>query len=125
MANVNCLYIVCWRPFLATVALLLIASTSNAQTNSLAKDEFDFDAKPHCSFGLAKSLLKANGEKPTGLMASKHGWDIEIYQNPETTSWALLGRRNAQDASKKLCYLDNGVSDYKKAKWYKEYFGNQ
>lgn len=125
MANVNCLNIVCWRPFLATVALLLIASTSNAQTNSLAKDEFDFNAKPFCNFGMAESVLQATGAKPTGLVAKKNGWDVEIFQNPETSSWVVLGRRITEDASKMLCLLDNGRRDYKKTKWYKEYFGNQ
>jgi hypothetical protein len=56
------------------------------------------------------------------MTASTPEWDLEIYLNPESKSWMLVGKAKNSNDSRQLCDLAVGTEDYTKQKWYQEYF---
>lgn len=107
---------------LALSALSGIAPTDTAHADSRAEDEFGLRITPMCSYTWKSAVDRASGDKPTGQIRSIKLWDLEIYENPQTKSWTLLGQSNTEGATKKLCYLSNGSGDYTQEKWYRRYF---
>ncbi len=73
-----------------------------------------------------KSLLtNIAGQMPTGFKASSGRWEMEIFQNPETLSWTLVGKSLApEDAhSSKLCRIAGAIgTTYSAEKWFQLYF---
>jgi hypothetical protein len=62
---------------------------------------------------------------PTGVKASSDRWEMEIFQNPETLSWTLVGKSLApEDAhSSKLCRIAGAIGTmYSGEKWCQLYF---
>ena len=81
--------------------------------------------KPICDldFLVIDSIRDEHGEKPTGEKVSTQNWNMEIYANPQTGTWSLLGRsKDAKAASDEICYLATGKTSYKQASWYQSNF---
>jgi len=78
--------------------------------------------EPVCDFGfrVKSALINIAKQTPTGIKASNDKWEMEIYNNPETNSWTLVGKSKAPDASaNKLCRLASAQqSPYAIEKWY-------
>lgn len=61
----------------------------------------------------------------TGNSAMAGEWEMEVFNNPESKSWTLVGKSRAGEAnSSKLCRISSGQqSPYEEQPWFKKYFG--
>ncbi len=114
---------------LAAAAFTVVAFALPAQAGEWERerDSTGLYKEPVCEMGhrVKNLLVNIARQTPTGLTASNDKWDMEIYNNPETNSWTLVGKSKAPEAahSSKLCRLASGLqTPYAKEKWYAQDF---
>lgn len=108
---------------LKTTLISSIFAVNALSTPAFANDELS--QKPSCdmNFLVTDSLRDHAGVVPTGEKASNKQWDMEIYANPKTGTWVLLGKSKDPKAdSEELCYLAKGSSPYRQTAWYQANF---
>lgn len=112
----------------AAVGICLPASAvAESLETQRERDQIGLYRQPVCDVGYrVKSLLTTIAKQaPTGIKARSDRWEMEIFQNPETLSWTLVGKSLAlEDAhSSKLCRIAGAIgSTYSNEKWYQLYF---
>lgn len=117
---------------LAAAAFTVVAFALPAQAGEWERerDTNGLYKEPVCEIGYRVKSLLVNiaRQQPTGIKASNDKWDMEIYNNPETNSWTLVGKSKAPEAahSSKLCRLASGLqTPYVQEKWYALDFAKQ
>ncbi|GAA4340339.1 hypothetical protein GCM10023165_20260 [Variovorax defluvii] len=91
------------------------------------RDAMGLYKEPVCDFGfrVKSALTNIAKQHSTGVKATTAQWEMEVFNNPDSKSWTLVGKSKAPDASpNKLCRLSGGQqSPYDEQPWFKEYFG--
>lgn len=118
------------RPVLLTMTFSILAAGYPAQAAEWERDrdEIGLYKEPVCDYGfrVKSALINIAKQAPTGITATNASWEMEVFNNPESKSWTLVGKsRAAADAnSSKLCRLSSGQqSPYEEQPWFKKYFG--
>jgi hypothetical protein len=115
--------------FAATAVGLSLPAFAEAEPleTQRERDPIGLYRQPVCDIGYRVKSLLTNiaRQMPTGLKASSSRWEMEIFQNPETLSWTLVGKSLApEDAhSSKLCRIAGAMgTTYSNEKWFHLYF---
>lgn len=93
------------------------------------RDAIGLYKEPICDFGfrVKSALINIAKQNPTGVKATSTQWEMEVFNNPDSKSWTLVGKSRASNASpNKLCRLSSAQqSPYEEQPWFKEYFGKK
>lgn len=103
-------------------------STATPQNVSVQKNDLGLSTNPNCGLGRDfKNALKSFGKEISfGEKAQTEKWELEIFRNPETKTWVVLGKSlDKSHPSYYLCVMANGKGDYTAQKWYQEFFAKK
>lgn len=87
-----------------------------------------FIEAPRCEYMVyVKRTLKLRGQKRIAVADSNANWRLELFENNQNGTWALLGY-SKDKSSLKTCELAGGdaqgitARSYRAARWYQKYF---
>ena len=116
-----------FAPFAMALSTLAAGNSALAAEWERERDEIGFYKEPVCDYGfrVKSALVNIAKQVPTGLTATNAQWEMEVFNNPESKSWTLVGKSRAGDANpSKLCRISSGQqSPYEEQPWFKKYFG--
>ena len=119
--------IFCKSALLAMAFSVLTAGDSLAAEWERERDDLGLYKEPVCDYGfrVKSALVNIAKQLPTGVTATNAQWEMEVFNNPDSKSWTLVGKSRAADANpSKLCRLSSGQqSPYDAQLWFKQYFG--
>jgi hypothetical protein len=86
-------------------------------------DEYGLEKNPICSYALTVALEVMQKQFAGGEKAQSADWKMEIYVNPQRSSWTVVGTRLTPDWDEdEMCPLARGLGDYTTQKWYQAFF---
>jgi hypothetical protein len=103
-------------------------SVATPQDVPVQNNDLGLSANPNCGLGRDfKNALKSFGREISfGEKAQTEKWELELFRNPETKTWAVLGKSlDKSHPSYYLCLMANGKGDHTTQKWYQELFAKK